>query len=280
MTDIANNAPGEDGLAAREDRVVAAPYPDRPLADGRTDTWRHPVWVRIAHWLNVIAVVVLIMTGLNILLAHPHLYWGVRSTFADPWVSIPPIPNWLLIPQGRNLADARNYHFLFAWIFVLNGLAYLAFGLITRRFGRRLWPTVTEIKGFGPSVVEHARFHFPTDDHARTYNVIQKLTYVTMILVVLPMMLITGLSMSPGFNAIGGILLDIMGGRQSARTLHFISAGLIVGFIVIHVGLVIWTGLFNNMRSMITGWFVIEPPGSSAGPKFRRKPPTDSGDAS
>lgn len=270
MTDIATEPSAE----------TAGPHADRPLSNDRTDTWRHPSWVRVGHWLNVIAVVVLIMSGLNILLAHPHLYWGVRSTFADPWVSIPPIPNWLLIPQGRNLAEARNYHFLFAWIFVLNGLAYLVFGLITRRFGRRLWPTGTDLKGLGPSVVEHARFHFPTDDHARTYNVIQKLTYLAMILIVLPMMLITGLSMSPGFNAVGGVLLDIMGGRQSARTLHFISAALIVGFIVIHVGLVIWTGLFNNMRSMITGWFIIEPPGSTAGPKLHRKPPADHGDAS
>jgi thiosulfate reductase cytochrome b subunit len=89
------------------------------------------------------------------------------------------------------------------------------------------------------------------------------------------MMLITGLSMSPGFNAIGGILLELMGGRQSARTLHFISAGLIVGFIVVHVGLVVWTGFVNNMRAMITGWFVIEPPGSSVGPKLGRKPADD-----
>jgi len=102
---------------------------------------------------------------------------------------------------------------------------------------------------------------------------------VAMVLVVLPMMLVTGLSMSPAFNAVGGVLLEILGGRQSARTLHFISAGLIVGFIVVHVGLVIWTGLFNNMRSMITGWFVIQPPGSTAGPKLRRKPAADEGDA-
>ena len=259
-------------------RPVADKRADRPLSGGRTDTWRHPVWVRIGHWLNVVAVVVLIMSGLNILLAHPHLYWGLRSTFADPWVDIPPLPNWLLIPQGRNLAEARHWHFLFAWIFVLNGLAYLVFGLLTRRFGRRLWPTGADLKGIGSSVVEHARFHFPTDDHVRTYNVIQKLTYLAMILIVLPMMLITGLSMSPGFNAIGGVLLEIMGGRQSARTLHFISAGLIVGFIIVHVGLVIWTGMFNNMRSMITGWFVIEPPGSTAGPRIGRKQSTDDGD--
>lgn len=269
MSDIATDAPPAkvDGHA------------DRPLSGGRVDVWRHPAAVRITHWLNVIAVVVLIMSGLNILLAHPYLYWGVRSTFADPWVSIPPIPNWLLIPQGRNLAEARNYHFLFAWVFVINGLVYLAFSLITGRFRKRLLPTGTDLKGLGASVVEHARFHFPTDDHARTYNVIQKLTYAAMILIVLPLMLITGLSMSPGFNAVGGVLLEVMGGRQSARTLHFISAALIVGFIVIHVGLVIWTGLLNNMRAMITGWFVIQPPGSTAGPKFRRRPPAQPGDA-
>lgn len=268
MTDIAADPPAGDGTPT--DR-----HADRLLSGGRMDTYRHPPLVRLTHWLNVVAVVVLIMSGLNILMAHPHLYWGVRSTFAAPWLDIPPLPNWLLIPQGRNLAEARNWHFLFAWIFVLNGLAYLVLGLVTRRFGRRLWPTRTDLKGFGASVAEHARFRFPTDDHARAYNVIQKLTYLAMILVVLPMMLVTGLSMSPGFNAVGGVLLEIMGGRQSARTLHFISAGLIVGFIAVHIGLVIWTGLLNNMRSMITGWFVIEPPGSTAGPKFRRNLPAE-----
>lgn len=254
-----------------------ARHADRPLGGGRTLVWRHPTWVRVTHWITVAAVVVLIMSGLNILAAHPHLYWGIRSTFADPWISTPTVPNWLLIPQGRDLAQARNYHFLFAWIFVINGLIYLGLGLITRRFGRRLVPTGAELKGIGGSVVEHARFRFATDDHARTYNVIQKLTYLAMIVIVLPMMLITGLSMSPGFNAVGGILLEIMGGRQSARTLHFISSGLVVGFIVIHVGLVIWTGLINNMRAMITGWFVIEPKGSLA---RRRRAADDAGEPS
>ena len=239
--------------------AASSRHADRPLTGGRVDTWRHPVVVRITHWINVAAVVVLIMSGLNILLAHPHLYWGVRSTFADPWVSLPRFPDWMLIPQGRDLATARHWHFLFAWLFVANGLAYLAYGFISGRLGRKLWPTRVDLGGFWASVKEHARFHFPKDDEARTYNVIQKLTYLGMVLVVLPMMLVTGLSMSPGFNSIGGLLLDIMGGRQSARTLHFISATLIVGFIVIHVGLVIWTGLFNNMRAMVTGWFVIEP---------------------
>ena len=234
-------------------------HADRPLPGGRTAVWRHPIVVRITHWLNVITVVVLLMSGLNILMAHPHLYWGLKSTFADPWVDIPRVPGWLMIPSIRDLATARHWHFFFAWVFVLNGLAYLAYGVVSGRFGRRLWPTRTDLGGVWASVKEHARFHFPKDDHARTYNVIQKLTYLTMILIVLPMMLITGLSMSPGFNSIGGLLLDLMGGRQSARTLHFIAAALIVGFIVIHVGLVIWTGVVNNMRAMTTGWFTIEP---------------------
>lgn len=275
MTDDAADPPA--GAEQPTPAPVAGRRADRPLPGGRTDTWRHPATVRITHWINVAAVVVLLMSGLNILAAHPHLYWGLRSTFADPWLSTPTVPNWLLIPQGRNLAEARNWHFLFAWIFVLNGLVYLLFGLVTRRFGRRLWPTRADLGGFGASVAEHARFRFPTDDHARAYNVIQKLTYLAMVLVVLPLMLVTGLSMSPGFNAIGGLLLEIMGGRQSARTLHFIAAGLIVAFIVVHVGLVIWTGLLNNMRSMITGWFVIQPPGSTAGPKLRRR--RDEGEA-
>lgn len=277
MTDAAADPPPR--AVASGPPPVAEPRADRALPGGRTDTWRHPAPVRITHWINVAAVVVLLMSGLNILAAHPHLYWGIRSTFADPWLSTPTVPDWLLIPQGRNLAEARNWHFLFAWIFVANGLIYLFWALFSGRFRRRLLPTGTDLRGFWPSVKEHARFHFPTDDHARTYNVIQKLTYVAMVLVVLPLMLVTGLSMSPGFNAIGGVLLEIMGGRQSARTLHFISAGLIVAFIVVHVGLVIWTGFLNNMRSMITGWFTIQPPGSTAGPKLGRRPP-EGGDAS
>jgi thiosulfate reductase cytochrome b subunit len=234
-------------------------HADRLRSGGRVDTWRHPVWVRITHWLNVVAVVVLLMTGLNILQAHPHLYWGLKSTFADPWFSPPTPPGWMMLPSVRDLATARSWHFLFAWIFVLNGLAYLAWGFISRRFAHRLWPTRQDIADIPHAVVEHARFQFPKDDRARVYNVIQKLTYLAMILIVLPLMLITGLSMSPGFNAIGGVLLDLMGGRQSARTLHFIAAGMIVAFIIIHVGLVVWTGLFNNLRAMTTGWFRIEP---------------------
>lgn len=241
------------------DRPPEDPKADRPLPGGRVAVWRHPAWVRWTHWINVVAVVVLVMSGLNILMAHPHLYWGLRSTFADPWLSFGAAPDWAMIPSGRDLAQGRRWHFFFAWIFVINGLIYLALLIATRRLGRRLWPDRADRAGLWASVKEHARFRFPKDDEARRYNVIQKATYLIMLFVILPMMLVTGLSMSPGFNSVGGVLLDLMGGRQSARTLHFLSAAAVVAFIVVHAGLVIWTGLLNNMRAMITGWFVIEP---------------------
>lgn len=241
--------------------VSASPRakPDRPLKGGRVLVWRHPIWVRFGHWVNVLAVTVLLMSGINILMAHPALYWGLRSTFADPWLALPTAPDWMMIPQGRDLGQARHWHFTFAWLFVINGLIYLGLLVATRRLARRLWPTKADIADIPHSVVEHAQLKFPHDDRARVYNVLQKLTYLAMILVVLPIMLVTGLAMSPMMNAAMPWLLDLLGGRQSARTLHFLSASAIVGFIIIHVALVVWTGLFNNIRSMITGWFAIKP---------------------
>ena len=198
------------------------------------------------------------MTGANILAAHPHLYWGLKSTFADPWLSFPVIPDWLMLPKGRDLATARGVHFLVAWIFVANGLAYLAYIILSGRLGRVLEPSRQELAGLGHSVVEHARLHFPKGEGARRYNVLQKLTYLAMLLGVLPLMLATGLAMSPGFNAVLPELLDVLGGRQSARTLHFLSALAIVIFIVVHVGLVLLTGFGDQMRGMLTGWFPID----------------------
>lgn len=234
-------------------------HPDRPLKDGRVLVWRHPAWVRIAHWLNVVAVTLLLMSGINILMAHPQLYWGIRSTFADPWLALPLAPDWMMMPQRRDLGAARHWHFFFAWVFVLNGLLYWLLLIVTRRLSRRFWPTRADVADIPHSIVEHAQLKFPHDERARAYNVLQKLTYLAMVILILPMMLITGLAMSPMMNAAMPWLLDLLGGRQSARTLHFLSAGAIVGFIVIHVALVVWTGLFNNMRAMITGWFAIRP---------------------
>lgn len=232
---------------------------DRPLSDGRLAVWRHPLPVRLTHWINVVCLVVLVMTGLNILKAHPHLYWGLKSTFDSPWLSFGEIPNWMTLPQVRDLATARNWHFLLAWIFVVNGLVYLAHALISGRVRRLMEPSVAELRHIPESVVEHARLRFPEGEAARTYNVLQKLTYLLVLLLLLPMMFATGLAMSPGMNAVLPELLHLFGGRQSARTLHFMAAMGLVAFTIVHVLLVFLSGPANNLRAMITGWYVIRP---------------------
>ena len=233
---------------------------ERPGRRGERLIYRHPVWVRILHWAAAIAIIVLMMSGLNILRAHPRLYWGTSSAFGDAWLDIPDIPDWMTIPNFYSLAQGRRWHFFFAWIFVFAGSLNIALLIATGRFRRRWAPTREDFRGFWRSVVEHALLRFPKGDDARNYNVIQKLTYIVLGFLVLPMMLISGLGMSPGFNATppGGLMLDLFGGRQSLRTLHFLSAITIFLFLIVHVGLVAWTGLFNNIRAMTTGWFAIE----------------------
>jgi len=259
--------------------------------------YRHAAVTRATHWINVLAISMLLMSGLQIFNAHPALYWGQKSTFASPWLSMTaaerggePIglttlagrsiettgvlgysgkvgareprgfPAWATIPSYRDLASGRRWHFFFAWLFVINGLVYLAMGVIGGHIRRDLLPTRAQLapRRIWHEIVTHAQLKFPKGDEARVYNVIQKASYLLVILILLPLMLLTGLSMSPGFNATQPWLLDLFGGRQSGRTLHFISAGLIVAFIIVHVALVVLSGFWNNIRSMITGRYAIE----------------------
>lgn len=258
---------------------------------------RHSGVTRIAHWLNVLAIGLLLMSGLQIFNAHPALYWGQTSTFAEPWVSMTKeeiggeprgittvgslgfdttglfgwsgkegareqrgFPSWATIPSYRSLADGRRWHFFFAWLFVMNGLVYWLWSLLGGHVRRDLLPTRAELAPghIAHEIATHARLKFPKGEAARRYNVIQKLTYLAIIAVLLPLMVVTGLCMSPGFNATVPWLIDLFGGRQSARTVHFISAGLIVAFVIVHLILVVASGTWNNLRSMITGRYAIE----------------------
>jgi thiosulfate reductase cytochrome b subunit len=265
----------------------------RPGAAPGSLYYRHTLAVRIMHWVNVLALTVLFMSGLNIFDAHPALYWGKSSYTARPPVleigaaergergvvgitrvlgrefettgvlgvarsrngmlEARSFPWWLTIPGFRWLAMARAWHFFFAWVFVINGLCYLAWSLWSRHLARDLWPSRNELRGIGRSVVDHLRLRHPTGEKATRYNVLQKLAYLVVILVLLPLMVATGLAMSPDANALFAGWVDLFGGRQSARTLHFVFAWLIVAFVLVHVFQVIVTGLFNNLRSMITG---------------------------
>ena len=264
---------------------------------------RHALATRITHWINVAAVTLLLMSGLQIFNAHPALYWGARSHFDRPWISMgmeeragqavgvtivagrkfettglfgysgplgmrQPLgfPAWATLPHYRDLADGRHWHFFLAWVFVLNGLVYLGAGLANGHLRRDLWPSRDQL---GPAhiwreIVTHARLQFPKGEEARRYNVLQKATYLAVALLLLPLMVATGLTMSPGVNAAAPWMLDLFGGRQSARTIHFVCAMLIVLFVVVHLVMVVASGLWNNLRSMITGRYAIETEGRAA----------------
>ena len=262
--------------------------------------YRHAGVTRLTHWINVLALTVLLGSGLNIFGAHPALYWGQKSTFAHPWVSIGAVeqgdrmigitqvgslkfettgvlgysgkagervpvafPSWATIPSYRDLADSRHWHFLFAWIFVLNGLVYWLVGLAGGHIRKDLLPTAADLtpRNLWHEIVTHAKLRFPKGEEARRYNVLQKGAYLGVVLVALPLMVATGLTMSPGFNAAAPWLLDLFGGRQSARTIHFLTASAIVAFVLLHLFMVVASGTWNNIRSMITGRYAIVPDG-------------------
>jgi thiosulfate reductase cytochrome b subunit len=222
---------------------------------------RHAAIVRITHWINAICLGFLLPSGLQIFNAWPRLYWGQYGADADPaFFSIAGFPAWLTLPSFQDLAAGRRWHFFFAWAFAINGLAYLAYSLVSGHLRRDLVPRGGELapRHLWQEIVDHARLRFPKGEEARRYNVLQKLSYAGVALVLLPLMVLTGLTMSPGMNAVAPFLLDVFGGRQSARAIHFISASLVVLFVVVHLAMVLLSGVWNNLRSMITGCYAIE----------------------
>jgi Ni/Fe-hydrogenase b-type cytochrome subunit len=241
----------------------AAQARERLLRDGRTAVYRHPLPVRVWHWINVLCVIVLIPSGLQILNAHPALYWGKASTFANPWITFgsggdePAFPSWTTLPSWQDLADGRTWHFFFAWVFVASGLAYVIYALASRRIAGTLWPSGSELRGIGRSIRDHLRLKFPEGEEARRYNLLQKLSYLGVLFLVLPLMVLTGLTMSPGMDARLHWLTEIFGGRQSARTVHFLTACALVLFIVMHLAAMVAAGPLNELRSIVTGWFVL-----------------------
>lgn len=222
--------------------------------------FRHSAWIRLTHWINLLCLILLLMSGLQILDAHPALYWGDKSVFLHPLVAIPGgIPHAVTIPHYQDLASGRRWHFFFAWIFVANGMVYLLFALIGPHVRRDLLPDRAQLRGIGRSVIEHLHLRFPRGEDARRYNALQKLSYLIVIFVLLPLMLATGLTMSPAMDTGFPILLDVFDGRQSARTIHLCIAALLVLFTLVHVAMVLLSGVLNNMRSMITGRYALPP---------------------
>jgi thiosulfate reductase cytochrome b subunit len=260
--------------------------------------YRHRLLIRITHWVNVVALCVMLMSGLQIFNAHPRLYWGQYGANADPALmelgamegpggapvgitrvgrrdfrttgflgvsrehgQLTPrgFPAWITLPSYQDLATGRRWHFFFAWLLVLNGLVYWIHTIASRHLARDLAPRPAELtpRHLAHDIWNHIRLKHPTGEAARHYNTLQKLTYLTVIAILLPLMLLTGLTLSPGMDAGFPFLLDLFGGRQSARTLHFVSASLIVLFVAVHLLEVLLAGPWNEIRSMVTGWYVV-----------------------
>ena len=253
---------------------------------------RHSALVRLTHWVNALCLVLLFMSGLQIFNAHPALYLGSTSDFAAPVFAIDSrdaggrtegytalfghsvdtsgvlglsnangqpteraFPSWITLPSNQDLETGRHWHFLMAWLLVINGTAYLLYGLVSRHFARDIVPDRQELAHTGQAIVDHAKLRFPHGENARRYNVLQKLAYAAVIFVALPLIVLAGWTMSPGLDAVFPWLTYALGGRQTARTIHFVVAWGLVAFFVVHIAMVLLTGVFNNMRSMITGWF-------------------------
>jgi thiosulfate reductase cytochrome b subunit len=253
---------------------------------------RHRLPTRIWHWTNAVAWLVMLMSGLMIFNAHPRLYWGQYGANADPaWLEIGStetdgylrigalqvtttgllgrwtdpqgnvqrraFPHWATIPSSYSLAAGRRWHLAFAWLLAFGLLVYMIVSLLNRHARRDLTPRLAELKpgALWHDIRQHARLRFPTGEAALRYNVLQKLSYFVVIFVLLPAVILTGLTMSPGLDAAWPWLLDLFGGRQSARSIHFIAAFLLVLFVLVHLVMVVLAGPVNEVRAMITGWY-------------------------
>ena len=290
---LRQDAPGTEAVIEEApDRSAQSPAPEP--APGAV-VKRHRLSTRLWHWVNAGTLLVLLMSGLMIFNAHPRLYWGqYGANFDYAWleigsagergflrvgsVEVPTtgalglytdangvvqshaFPGWATIPTDYSLADARLWHLAFAIVLGLTLLAYMIWSLANRHVQRDLSIRREEWRPahIWADVVAHARLKFPKGAAALQYNVLQKLSYIGVIFVLLPLMIATGMTMSPNLNAAFGWMLQLFGGRQSARSLHFVAAVGLVGFFVVHMVMVVLAGPIRELRSMITGRWVID----------------------
>jgi thiosulfate reductase cytochrome b subunit len=268
-----------------------------PVSDGNL-YYRHSLPVRIMHWITVITLPILLMSGLNIFNANTELYWGKSSDTGSPplleikskedaegditgvtrilWREFDTtgflgasydkdgdlvargFPSWLTIPGTKWLAMARRWHLLFAWILAINSFCLVSYAIFSRHLQRDLLPTKDDVRSIAQTVKDHLLLRHPTGDAAKRYNVLQKMAYIGVIFFLIPLVIINGLGLSPGIDALYPGWVDLFGGRQSMRTIHFIVSWALVAFTAVHLFQVIVNGFWNNLRSMITGDYRIE----------------------
>jgi thiosulfate reductase cytochrome b subunit len=275
---------------------MSDPIPDPEPSASPVRLYRHRLPVRLWHWLNAATLLILLMSGLMIFNAHPRLYWGDYGANADhAWLAIASTPDtgylrigatriettgllgrwtdgdgvertwafpgWATIPTSYDLASGRRWHLFFAWVLAGGLTLFMLWSLIGGHVKRDLHLRRTEWapRHIWRDIRDHARLRFPKGAAAARYGILQKWSYIGVIFILLPLMIFTGLAMSPGMNAAWPWLVDAFGGRQSARSVHFIAAWVLVAFFLIHVTMVLLTGPANQLRAMLTGWFRLPP---------------------
>ncbi len=223
---------------------------------------RHTAFVRVTHWVTALCFFALLVTGLEIVVSHPRFYWGeTGNNLTRPLFQIPIPASRNLVPTGYGyvLPDqngwSRYLHFQAAWALVFTGLIYFIWGLWTGHFRSNLFPAAGDRnwRSFLAVLTKHIRLALPDESEVFSYNVLQRATYLIVIFLLFPLVILTGLALSPGFNSAVPVVVNGLGGRQSARTLHFILTGVLLAFLIVHVAMVIWAGFAGRVRAMITG---------------------------
>jgi thiosulfate reductase cytochrome b subunit len=227
-------------------------------------TPRHSALIRVTHWITTLCFLALLVTGIEIVISHPRFYWGETGNIhTTPLFKIPIPSSRALVPTGYGyvLPDqngwSRHLHFQSAWIVVLTGLLYVISALFTGHLRKNLLPAKSDLsmRTFSAAIAKNLRFQPPSAAEAWSYNVLQRLAYLLVIFVLFPLVIWTGLALSPAFVSAVPATVTLLGGQQSARTLHFfVSIGLVI-FLVVHVLMVFLAGLGSRMRAMITGRF-------------------------
>ena len=213
------------------------------------DSPRHSALVRITHWIFTLSFFGLVVSGVGIILAHPHFYWGETGSIGTPSLFDLPLPTMLGGPSGWG----RSLHFQSAWFAVLSGLLYAISGLFTQHFRKQFLPRRTDLSwhSMRAAVLDHLRFKRPVETDS--YNFLQRLSYLAVVFLFFPLIIITGLAMSPAITSVVPQMVTVFGGYETARTLHFFLADFLVLFLLVHVAMVILGGFKTRMMAMITG---------------------------
>ncbi len=216
------------------------------------DSPRHSALVRVTHWIHSVSFIALVVSGIAILLAHPRLYSGETGAVGTPSLIDLPLP-FVLKLQIRG--PGRYLHFLSAWICVLTGLLYVLSGIFTRHFWKNLVPNKTEFswEAIARVVSNHMHLRRPAEEESPSYNVLQRLSYLAVIFLLFPLIIVTGLAMSPAITSVFPVIVTVFGGQQSARTIHFFVSAALVLFLIVHITMVCLAGFKSRMLAMITG---------------------------